>query len=102
MSAQENLSPQQFFHGTNREFAPGDLVKPATQLGEDFKPVGPDRSPRAYASGTPDFARKHAERRSMAGGTPRTYQVEPVDKDDVEAWGGFYRSQAGFRVVGEV
>jgi hypothetical protein len=104
MSAQDNLSPQQFFHGTTHEFAPGDVVLPATRLGEEFRPVGVGRVKHAYASSAPEFARQHAERRAQSGGNPRVYQVEPVDKDEATPWGGgsFYRSQAGFRVLKEV
>lgn len=105
MGAHDNLSPQQFFHGSVSE-------RPLTQI----TPRGSQRFFRSDHEGTHAFATtsesdawEYAEKAFMHTdrGIPRVYRVEP--KGDVEkdphyqnTEGKWHRSKQGFNVVGEV
>jgi hypothetical protein len=83
MSASDHLSPGQFFHASNAEFEPGDMVEPGHPARHVY--AGTDASKVGF------FGRN-------------TYQVEPtgqMEADPEDVWSmGFYRSKQPLRVLG--
>ena len=113
MSAQDNLSPVQFFHGTKAELSPGDVVEPGHP--PNYKSVRPQGreaySSREYVYATtdPQVAFDHwfntpPKRMSSEKPVGGVYKVEPVgdverDPEDVKNK-GLFMSRSGFRVKG--
>jgi hypothetical protein len=108
MSAQDNLSPRQFFHGTNAELKPGDTLD-AGRTGQNLPPHAEGQF--TYAATTPEHAGDYAN--YMAdhhGGTGHVYEVKP--HGEVRPSGGMkikgewqhteYASTSPMSVVGEV
>jgi hypothetical protein len=98
---EEQLGP--YYHGTNEEFKPGDILRGPGQGGAmTFNPPNESYSPEhvyytTSRSGAEGFAWAAAHRRKT--GTPRVYEVEPHDgeKDPETAgmkggWDVAYRS----------
>lgn len=78
MSAEDHLSPVQFYHGTNAEYGAGDEVVTGHQATFDSGTM-----PHVYATGSVGSARAYAMSRSrIRGGQPHVYEVQPAD--DVE------------------
>jgi hypothetical protein len=81
MSAEDNLSKQQFYHGSNHPFKEGDIVKPHDNF--------------AWASTVPDVA---------AGYGSTTYKVEPLGEvkrvPGAAKEFGIHTSTTGFKVTG--
>lgn len=80
MAASDNLSPQQFFHGTAHKFIPGDLVHPASAIGGKTNYAVSDRR-YVNVTTSPGTARWYAEGASLNSGgkrSPRVYEVEPT------------------------
>jgi len=108
MSARENLNPQQFFHGTQEEVSPGDVIKPAVAAGKDINFPGLSSPEHAYATKSKRDAKFYG---SHGGSYPDTnvYKVAPVNPADVEPDPNEYaanprmhkdfRSKSGFKVV---
>jgi hypothetical protein len=97
MAAQDNLSKQQFFHGSQHSLKVGDTVKPHN----DF----------AWASTNPEVASSYAASEGLNAekhqpvlfGT--VYKVTPLKNDVVRNPGadkrfGIYASPTGFKVTG--
>lgn len=104
MSAQDNLSPYQFYHGTNDEHQPGDLIDPSqphprvhniSLHNQVYFTTDIERG-RFYA----DYARKNR------GGQPHVYGVEPTGEyhQDVQTLRvpENKTSRHPLRIVGEV
>ncbi len=82
MSAQDNLSPKQFYHGTNSELSPGDKLTPEGAMSQ-----GPWEAAGSSGGGRPPAvfftsSYKHADmygavRAQMRGGAARVYTVQP-------------------------
>jgi hypothetical protein len=74
MAAHENLSKNQFFHGSFRDdFKPGDLIHPSDAGDNRINPVG------AKVHFTPNH--------NWAGMYGHVYEVEPTDHSKVVNWG---------------
>jgi hypothetical protein len=114
MSAEENLSPQQFFHGTTQ--AGLKHVKPAVKHGGAVVHPETDKS-FAYATNDEATAWAYADdayhRADGNSGPPRVYSVvpqgahekDPSHDDAGRSRGNFegdIRSQKGFRVLKEL
>ena len=97
MSAEDNLSQEQFYHGSQHSFKLGDIVKPHN----DF----------AWATTNPEVASSYAaseglkaeEQQPVLFGT--VYKVTPLNNDVVRNPGadkrfGIYASSTGFKVTG--
>jgi hypothetical protein len=107
MTAQDNLSRPQFFHGTDAKFAPGDLLTPrgANQYGRQETESG-----RGYVfmTGDQDQARNYAAARAGGGNWQiqggHVYQVEPTGKyqEDPNDLYDSVRTRAKVRVVKEM
>jgi len=71
-----------FFHGTHRDFSPGEMVTvghPANYEGGRDQPPGTWQEDRAYFTTEHDGALRHARNAAFVnGGEPRVYQVEPT------------------------
>ena len=92
MSASDNLSSA-LFHGTTHAFKKGDIVLPK-------------KRGVAWATTDKKFARGWAAHRSIKGGSPQVYLVEPIDHEEVKAtnkkhgmYPGTHISTKGFRVL---
>lgn len=95
MSADDHLSPDQFFHGTHVELQPGDMVEPGH----------PARHVRTHgASGDYAYAASRAQDAGFFG--RHVYQVAPtgpLERDPEDVWNmGFHRSSSPMRVVGKL
>jgi rifampin ADP-ribosyltransferase len=82
MSAQDNLRPEQFFHGTNADLAPGSKLTPegAMQQGpwEEAGSSGSGRPPAVFFTSSYKHADMYGSvRAQMRGGKPRVYEVQP-------------------------
>jgi hypothetical protein len=76
MAAQDNLSPQQFFHGSYTEFGDGDLIDPSQPHAMSF----PDNSDPAKAYFTNSASNAHlwaarADAKPITQRPPVVYQV---------------------------
>lgn len=96
------------YHGTNADLSVGDVIKPATEVGYSRRreiPFGPATWFHAHAHASPEshaadmFATSAVNYR---GGTPKVYEVTPVNPDDVKVQGRTRISASGFKVVKEV
>jgi hypothetical protein len=104
MAAHDNLSPQQFFHGSSTEGLTEITPRGAQRYFHSDHP-GTHAFATTSESDAWDYAEKawnHADK-----GIPRVYRVEPkgeVEKDPhyQNTEGTWHRSKHGFRVVGEV
>ena len=106
MAAHDNLSPQQFYHGTSHEFAPGEHVTPEHELG------GSGSGGYTYMTTSPDTARNYGKHKAYARSvlgenvTAHAYAVTPTGHaepdDTVAAEFGAYRSRGSLRVTGEI
>lgn len=97
MSAEENLSQQQFFHGSQHPLKVGDTVKPHN----DFAWASTD--PKVASSYAASEGLKAKEQQPVLFGT--VYKVNPLKKDLVRNPGadkrfGIYASPTGFKVTG--
>jgi hypothetical protein len=94
MSASDHLSPGQFFHASNAEFEPGDMVEPGHPARHVYT--------HGQASGQHVYAGTDASKVGFFG--RNTYQVEPtgqMEADPEDVWSmGFYRSKQPLRVLG--
>lgn len=101
MSAEENLNPAQFYHGTDAELAPGHVISPSSIPESQGGKSSVDQN-YSYASRDPHRALDFAY---ITRDVRRAYQVEPVDSRDVEPDPKGprldVRSKAGFRVLGK-
>lgn len=102
MSAQDNLSPQQFFHGTTHVFAPGEVVSPAAARGVQGNWNATDPS-FAYATTDKLYAHGLAQQQAQARGTSgHVFEVAPLEStepDPIDNVAHAYRSRQGFRVT---
>jgi len=74
MTAHDNLSPAQFYHGTSAELKPGDTVDPSFAGRNEG-----DRVPKGTAFFTSDrHAARFYGRASHGGSVSRVYTVEPT------------------------
>lgn len=92
-----------YYHNSNHKFEPGDIIDPTMSIyqasleqgmyKEDIKDR--DRTPHAWAAGTPDYMKTYGR---------YTYEVEPisrhswVNKDPVGFENGEFASPEGYRV----
>jgi len=107
MSAQDNLSPQQFYHGTQACLSPGDVIQPASVLGKDVNFPGLSSPEHAYVA----TDRRDARWYGRHGGSypdANVYSVEPINPNDVEPdpneWSSNdvhheFRSRSGLKVT---
>jgi rifampin ADP-ribosylating transferase len=87
MSAIDNLSPPQFYHGTTAKLSVGDHIT----VGHDKNMLQPGKSTQTYFADTHSSASKYADYVAKeSGGSAHVYSVEPT--------GGYRR--AGGRVKG--
>ena len=108
MTTRANLSGVQFgplFHGTNREFNPGDIISGASIAGvppitKGLREDDPHLSV-AHASESAAMAASYADRAvERGGGKFHLYRVKPVDPDDVQhELEDEMSSPSGFKVV---
>lgn len=104
MAASDHLSPGQFYHGSNHEFAPDDLVEPGHS--PNIGAGRADRSDHVYVASTPEHASAYGK---------HTYRVEPtgsvdIDPELVATFGmpsrpelaTHWRSSSPMRIVGRV
>lgn len=103
-----------FFHGTNRRFAPGDLILPPSltdakeptraEFGDSWYEDTPHTRDKAYVSTDLEEASLYADRAvRYFGGDAHIYKVSPLDEEDVEHEEyGEHSSKKGFRVVSQV
>jgi hypothetical protein len=107
MSAVDNISPPQFFHGTTSELKAGDMIT----TGRDKNMLQPGKSTQTYFADTHRSAAKYAAYNAKnQGGTPHVYGVEPTG--EYKRAGGRvkggewveseYASDHPLRVMGEV
>ncbi len=83
MAATDNLGPQ-WFHGTNADLKPGDLVEPSFAGRNEGDRVTKNT---AYFTGDRYAARyyaKQAHSNQRSQGTPRVYEVEPTGPHDYD------------------
>lgn len=82
----------EFFHGSNQEFSPGDVVLPARQTGVHR---GGQNTSRAWATTRPDQALNYGD---------NVYRVRPVDPEEIapNSLNREYGSKSGFEVLGKV
>lgn len=102
MAAQDNLSPQQLFHGTKEQLEPGTgMVYPGQPRANGTK--GPPRPYNTYMTEDLEIARGYAERAHGAG-NPRVYEVRTFGhyEYDPDQAGPSYRSRDSLRVVREI
>ena len=107
MAASDNLSPVQFYHGTSREFQPGDLVDPKQEIG-----VRRGQKSHAYMTADADAAKNYGKYKAQADyyrgmeTTGHAYEVEPTGAyepdDTVDEKFQAYRSRHPLRVVREI
>lgn len=102
MSADDHLSPGQFYHGTATRFRKGDLVEPARQghrsnfEDEDRNVYDPGL---AYATTNLDAAWGYAKTAAdKTGGLPRVYGVAPAGRYAPALEDDEFRSPAGWHV----
>lgn len=102
MAANEHLSPDQFFHGTNAELEPGSYLTPqgANKYGR-FE----DESGRGHVYFTADKFHAYGYavgRAQQRGGKPNVYQVEPMGKVEPDPSDEYDsgRTRARMRVIG--
>lgn len=73
-----NLSPRQFFHGTNAELQPGDMLHPNHK--EGYNKERPDHSDFVWMANNVKDADWYAKQRVQTKGTGapgHVYEVEP-------------------------
>lgn len=112
MAAEDHLNSQQFFHGTNVEFKPGDVLQgPGYEGAMTFNPPHDLYSPHhvyfsSSISSAEGFAHSAVQRRKS--GKPRVYEVEPNDEvesdpetEGIKGWDVGYRAPTA-RVKQEV
>lgn len=116
MAAQDNLNPQQFYHGTTADLEPGALISPGGTPNHARSDPG-----AVYMTEHPEHAQNWAAVASRKAeyswmmdrpGTRKfpahVYQVEPtgpVEPDgntDSRVWPGSYQSAHPLRVLGRV
>lgn len=101
-----------FYHGTNVELKPGDVIKPAAELGSAIShytaEVYKDHPEYAYATPHEEMAHGFASRAvERQGGAPRVYKVgrnwgHPDSTIWKNPWGDEARSRGGFVVHEEI
>jgi hypothetical protein len=75
MSAQDNLSPQQFFHGTSHEYSEGALIDPRQPHDRHSESLNSS----VYFTTDVHRAKFYADRSAGKwGGEARVYNVEPT------------------------
>lgn len=78
MTAQHALNEQQFFHGTHREFAPGDNLVPPSSHGQGMAHAERSSGHHVYISTDPKEAHSYAALAAIRhGGTAHVYEVDP-------------------------
>jgi hypothetical protein len=105
MSAQDNLNPQQFYHGTNAQLRPGDALKPNHRQHLEDSAEG-----HIYFTDEARTARMFAlNAAAKFGGSARVYTVQPqgdyepdpeFDSEIRKNWGNGYRSPNPVAVTG--
>jgi hypothetical protein len=101
MSAIDNLSPPQFYHGTNAELSPGDVVSPGHKA-----TFGKEPMTHVYATTHLEAAKAYGmSRKRLHGGESHVYSVsaegaEP-DPEGKSAGKGAHRATS-LTVLGEV
>lgn len=101
MSASDNLSPQQFFHGTSARLQPGDYLSPK---GANAYGRAEDESGRSHVYFTADKNQAWSYAYARGGSEPHVYQVEPTGKyeeDPLDLYDSA-RTRARLRVVREL
>lgn len=112
MASSDHLN-EQLFHGTGRKFKVGDVILPASKTGvrQNWGAKSKNDPSKAYATDELDSAKYYARVSSLSSeGTPRVYQVEPLNPDtagwtETKFRDGILRqhvSTEGYRVVGRV
>jgi hypothetical protein len=68
-----------FYHGTNREFAPGDNLLPPEKTGSITEPGRKKNLDKVFLTQDKGYAKIYAGRAvQLLGGQPAVYQVEPT------------------------
>lgn len=104
MSAQDNLSPVQFYHGTRKSFVPGAELIPGHEGG-----VSGSAMDHVYATTSKDDAATYAyaapDRPDAEDNEPKVYEVAPTGKmedDSADGGPGAWRTAAPLHVVRRV
>jgi hypothetical protein len=102
---ERNCNPDQFFHATLHERAPGDVIDPAGPHTHD-KNFRVSMSDQLYMTKHADEAQAHAGFISQRSGAPaHTYEVHPtgqVTPDLQQRQPGSFKTKAPVTVVNEV
>lgn len=111
MSAQDNLNQVQFYHGTNAELNPGDVLT-AKGANEYGRAEAGSRTGHVYATTDLEQAWTYARSRSSAadgvwhqGHVGHVYQVQPTGKVTADPNGytsDSVQTRARLKVLGEV
>lgn len=102
MAAQDNLNPQQFFHGTRHEFKPGDVAEPGHN--DDYE--SPHTGEHVYLTSSRKGAADWADD-AYGHGPARVYEVQPTGPIEPDPAGredgdsGAHRSRHPLKILGE-
>jgi hypothetical protein len=103
MSAEENLNPEQFYHGGNTKRAWGSTIDPSQPHEQVHRASLPNQ---AYLTQRPDEAQAYARMaQKKKGGAMHAYKVEPqgeVTPDRTVRQGGSFMTRHPVKVAGEV
>jgi rifampin ADP-ribosyltransferase len=76
VSASDNLNEKQFYHGTNRPYASGDVIDPREK---HDRVHNISQSDRVYMTTDPARASFYADKAAdKFGGEPKVFKVEPT------------------------
>lgn len=102
MAAEDNLNPQQFYHGTFHTFSPGDVVDPSEPHAANHELSAPGTAYFSSDVSSASFWARRAVTHSAPDASPRVYQVEPLGEfgHDGSVRRG-YATKHPLRVVGE-
>lgn len=110
MTAEDHLSPAQFFHGTSADLSPGDMIStghPANYEGGPAEPPGSWTDSHVFMTTDAEGAQRHARNAAFVkGGMPHVYQVEPTGSYEPHPYDHplrvyNYQSRSPLRVTGE-
>lgn len=103
MSAEENLNPVQFYHGTNRVHEAGSVIDPSQPHDQVHRASLPNQ---AYLAQYPEEAVAYAHMAAKKkGGEPHAYKVQPhgeVTPDRTVRQGGSFMTRHPVTVGDEI